>query len=129
MTLRRPGIIACLAVIMAACASTPTFRAGDVTVVDESGLVTAAEALQSATVEAPSAVAGDSLTQVVVSWPADTCIENWLVRLAGNALSLTIEAGTRLVNCAGSPTGHAIELTLNRVVDAGAIDISLAGAP
>ena len=129
MTLLRLGLIACLAVTMAACASTPTFRAGDVTVVDESGLVAAARVLEAATVEAPSAVAGDSLTKVVVSWPADRCIENWLVRLAGNALSLTIEPGTRLVNCAGGPTGHAIELTLNRVVDAGAIDISLAGSP
>lgn len=127
---RRLGIGGLLLLVaLAGCngESTRTFQVGNVTVVDETGLVTSAEALDATPVEAATAVAGDSLTRVVVSWPADSCVENWLVRLAGNALRLTIEPGTRLISCAGTFAYHAVELTLNRVVDADAIDVSLAG--
>lgn len=129
---RRLAIVLLL-VGLAACggpAGATTFRAGDVTVIDESGLVTAAEPYQPPVdqIGEPTAVPGQSLTQVLVSWTGSSCVQDWTVRLTGNALVMTIEPGPSVSRCEGMPGAKGVQLDLNRVVQADGIDVSLAGS-
>lgn len=118
--------------VLAACGgpSGSTFRAGDVTVIDESGLVTGVEAYQPPIDQLgePTAEPGESLTQVLVSWSGSSCAAGWTVRLTGNALVMTIEPGAAISGCEGMPAAKGVQLDLNRVVDAPDIDVSLAGS-
>ena len=105
-----------------------TFSAGDVTVVDSSGLVKEVVQEQAPAVESvsgPTATKGESLTQVLVTWPASSCVETWTLRLSGNALDLSIEPGASPSGCEGTQVAHAVRLDLNRVVDAENIELSL----
>jgi hypothetical protein len=126
--------ILAMALVLTACGS-PTdaqsFRAGDVTVVDTSGLVTGAERLDPplpSEVDGPSAASGDSLTQVVVTWTGSGCIQGWTIRLAGNALDLSIEPGPAISGCEGMDGAHRVRLDLNVVVDADGIEVTQQGS-
>jgi len=122
------------ALLLAACGSptdAQTFHAGDVTVVDTSGLVTGAVLLDPpppSEVDGPSAASGDSLTQVVVTWTGSGCIQGWTIRLAGNALDLSIEPGPAIAGCEGMEGAYRVRLDLNVVVDADAIDVTQQGS-
>lgn len=125
--------LALLLIGLAACgapADATTFRAGDVRVIDESGLVTAAEPYQPPVDQLgePTAVPGESLTQVLVSWAGSSCVQDWTVRLTGNALVMTIEPGTSITGCEGMAAARGVQLDLRAVVDATDIDVSLAGS-
>jgi hypothetical protein len=131
---RSAAWILAMALALAACGS-PTdaqeFRAGDVTVVDTSGLVTGAERLDPpmpSEVDGPSATSGDSLTQVVVTWAGSSCIESWTIRLAGNALELSIEPGPAISGCEGTDGAHRVRLDLNVVVDVEGIEVTQQGS-
>jgi hypothetical protein len=123
-----------LVLALAACAAdggARTFKAGDVTVVDTSGLVKAAEPLDAplpSEISRPTATKGDSLTQVVITWTGNSCIRDWTVHLRGNALELAIEPGTTISGCEGMEGAHRIRLDLNRVVQADGIDVTQAGS-
>jgi len=131
---RSAAWILAMALALAACGSPTdahTFSAGDVTVVDTSGLVTGAVLLDApvlSAVDGPSATSGDSLTQVVVTWAGSTCVEGWTIRLAGNALDLAIEPGPAISGCEGVEAAHRVRLDLNVVVDAAGIDVTQQGS-
>lgn len=132
--MRGAGWILAMALALAGCGSPTdahTFRAGDVTVVDTSGLVTGAERLEAplpSEVDGPSATGGDSLTQVVVTWVGSGCVQGWTIRLAGNALDLSIEPGPAISGCEGMEGAHRVRLDLNVVVDAEGIDVTQQGS-
>jgi len=121
-------------VLLAACGGpgdAKTFAAGDVTVVDTSGLVTGATRVDPPSpseVDGPTAVNGDSLTQVVVTWAGSSCINGWTIRLAGNALELSIEPGPETSGCEGVPAAHRVRLDVNRVVEVEGIEITQLGS-
>lgn len=128
MQMRRIAV-AIAVIVLTACGGPggETYRAGDVTVVDTSGLVTGAEQLEAplpSEVHGPTAVKGDSLTQVIVTWTGSGCIQGWTVRLEGNALELSIEPGPATSGCEGTDGAHRVRLDLNRAVDAEAIDVN-----
>ncbi len=129
----KPLLIVLVAAVIAACSGpgdAKTFSVGDITVVDESGLVTDVQPAEAPPVDQlsePVATKGESLTQVIVAWAGSSCIHDWMLRLAGNALVLTIEPGTAISGCEGVLAANAVRLDLNRVVEAADIDVSLAG--
>ncbi len=129
----KPLLTVLLAALIVGCSGPgdpKMFTTGDISVVDASGLVTAIDPAQPPPVEQlsePMATKGDSLTQVIVAWAGSSCIQGWTIRLAGNALVLTIEPGTAISGCEGVIAANAVRLDLNRVVEAADIDVSLAG--
>jgi hypothetical protein len=124
-------LLVVLATLVAACGGEgTTIRAGNVTVVDTSGLLTAAvlpDSEPGQSVEtAPSVVAGSSLRQLAVSWSGSSCVKAWTVRLlGGNALWIEVEAGDAQAGCEGTLASLGVVLDLNRVVDAASIPITL----
>jgi hypothetical protein len=121
---------ASLAIAVAGCgflAAGETFTAGEVTVVDESGLVTGIVATDppasNAYADAPIAMAaGGRLNEVLVLWRSSSCSGGSVLRLWGNALALEISA--REPTTDPCPVRFwAITLRLNRVIDASAVSI------
>ncbi len=106
-----------------------TFRVGEVTVVDESGLVTGATAgaPEPDSGERPLAQSPGSLTEVAVYWTDAACVDEWTLRLAGNALRMTLEPGDPVECSAGVDRDHAITLRLNRVIEADDIEVEQLG--
>jgi hypothetical protein len=119
--------------LLAACGENgTTFTDGDVTVVDESGLVTgidvaAQQPPDASSAGAPSATpANGHLDEVQVVWVGSSCDGGSVLHLQGNALTLAIAPR--------QPPGEGctdrlrwVTLLLNVVVDAGNITISQAG--
>ena len=129
---RAPLLIGVL--LLAACSlpgDARTFTAGDVTIVDASGLVTGARdgAPDPGTDERPVIVSPGDLTEIAVHWTGSSCVEGWRVRLPdGNRLRVEIEpAGDVSEPCAATPTAHSVILELNRVVQADAIEVEQLG--
>lgn len=130
--MRRRTLSALLPAVLAIGCSLPgqarTFQAGTTTVVDESGLVVAAEegAPDPGAEERPLVVSAGNLREIAVHWQDSSCVQEWTVRLhEGNALRITIEPGADAADpCAGtSRTDLAVTLRLNVVVNAADIDV------
>ena len=122
--------IAVLVLTVAGCGGEPgrTLHAGNVTVVDQSGLVRSVERPPPPAIETltePTVTKGDSLTQVLLAWKGSSCVEGWTVRLGGNALTLSIEPTSVPSDCYGTFAANAVQLDLNRAVDAADIDVRL----
>lgn len=104
-----------------------TFTAGDVTVVDGSGLVTgaAAGAPDPRSDERPLVVSPGDLTQIAIHWIGSSCVDRWRVSIPeGNALQITISpAESPVPGCAPSDERMAVTLDLNRVVQADALEV------
>jgi hypothetical protein len=74
--------------------------------------------------ERPLAQSPGSLTEVAVYWTDMSCVDEWTVTLAGNALRMTIQPRDPEQECApGVEQDHAITLQLNRVIDADDIEV------
>jgi hypothetical protein len=110
-----------------------TFPAGDVTVLDGSGLVTGATAgaPDPGSDERPLVVSPGDLTQIAIHWIGSSCIDRWRVSIPeGNALEITISpAEGPAPGCAPSDEPMAITLDLNRVVQADALEVVQEAAP
>jgi hypothetical protein len=104
-----------------------TFQAGTTTVVDESGLVVAAEegAPDPGAEERPLVVSPGNLREIAIHWEDSSCVDDWTIRLhEGNALRITIEPGAEAADpCAGSSTDLSVTLRLNVVVNAPDIEV------
>lgn len=110
-----------------------TFQAGHVELVDETGLVTAATAVDrdmsvvrpdTPTVTNPNG----KLDRLLVVWPGDACTTTTRVTLSGNALTMRIEPHGR-DDCEGFPVTDGVQMDLNRVVDVTSIDVGFVTAP
>lgn len=134
--MRRRGLAVLMAAALAGC-SLPgderTFSAGDVTVVDRSGLVTAATAgaPDPGTDERPVVVSPGDLTQIAVHWIGSSCVARWRVSIPqGNALEITISPdGEPAAGCTPAEEPMAVTLQLDRVVQADALDVVQEPAP
>ena len=123
-----------LAMLLAACSLTGsqrTFELEDVTVVDDSGLVTGAiaGAAEPDSADRPLVVRAGGLTRVAVHWTGSSCVTGWTVRVGGNRLLVVIEPGEADDPCDGTQAEHAVTLELNRAVDASAIEVEQRDGP
>ena len=135
----RRGVLAAFALlVLVGCGGPPKFsvdldrngRTVTLQVVDETGLVTG---VTSGAQEVPdlgrqSPVAWHPrgrLTELGVAWYSGICTEHPVLRLAGNALELTIDEGIFNGVCADMAVPNAVTLQLNSVVDAAAINVRM----
>ena len=122
--------------VLAGCAlpgDERTFTAGEVTVVDGSGLVTGATAgaPDPESDERPLVVSPGDLTRIAVHWIGSSCVERWRVSIPeGNALQITISPeGDPTAGCTPSDEPMAVTLDLDRVVQADALEVAQEPAP
>lgn len=122
--------------VLAGCAlpgDERTFTAGEVTVVDGSGLVTGATAgaPDPESDERPLVVSPGDLTRIAVHWIGSSCVERWRVSIPeGNALQITISPeGDPTAGCPPSDEPMAVTLDLDRVVQADALEVAQEPAP
>lgn len=123
-----------LAILLAACSLTGsqrTFELENVTVVDDSGLVTGATpgAEDPDSADRPLVIRAGGLTRVAVHWTGSSCVREWTLRIGGNRLLVQIEPGGAEEPCDGTQAEHAVTLELNRAVDAGAIEVEQRASP
>ncbi|HEX6140127.1 MAG TPA: hypothetical protein VF013_06685 [Candidatus Limnocylindria bacterium] len=102
-----------------------------VRVVDEVGLVR--EATGGAP-EPPAGVAGSEpmayspngdLTRLSVRWISNPCSQHPTLTISGNALSVVIDLGPMPGACDDVGIVNAVTLSLNRVIDASDVDVSV----
>ena len=130
-TLGKTGAAVVAATLLSGCglfASGTSFTAGDVTVVDEAGVVREIVATDppgaAAYADAPSATAPNGrLDEVLVLWIGSGCDGGSVLHLRGNALTLDI-APREATTDPCPALSRAITLRLNRVIDASSITIT-----
>ena len=123
-----------LAILLAACSLTGagrTFELENVTVVDESELVTGATAgaEEPDSADRPLVARAGGLTRVAVHWTGSSCVRGWTVRVSTGRLRVVIEPGEADDPCDGTQAEHAVTLELNRAVDAAAIQVEQRAGP